>query len=354
MDPWVHIVGGGLSGLSLAASLAQFGTLPGRVLISEPAPEALASKTFSFWFTEGERNFLKPEHVSSRWSVSQGSEATVHRGHQFTYGTRSGRAVLDDALSAIHNHAQIELVHETVLAKPKATYVFDSRPCDIETHQVTQSFVGIEVQFEHAHGISEVGLMERLVATDSGVRFVYLLPLGPDRLLVEYTEFTTVPSDFSELATLNEHYLMDKFRNHSYEVQRTESAHIPMGFRQRSEHFGIPLGARGGMTRDATGYGYRTIRYACDQIAKDLIRNDVVKPFRRSVATVWADRLFLNLIQHRPDAIPQILMQIANRMTPDKFAAFMMNCAPWDLFHLLRAAPARPFTCALLGRYQWI
>jgi hypothetical protein len=58
---------------------------------------------------------------------------------------------LDDALSAIQNHAQIELVHETVLAKPKATHVFDSRPCDIETHQVTQSFVGIEVQFEHGY-----------------------------------------------------------------------------------------------------------------------------------------------------------------------------------------------------------
>ena len=60
MDPWVHIVGGGLSGLSLAASLVEFDTLPGRVLISEPSPETLATKTFSFWFTEDERDFQKP------------------------------------------------------------------------------------------------------------------------------------------------------------------------------------------------------------------------------------------------------------------------------------------------------
>ena len=51
MDPWVHIIGGGLSGLSLASSLARFDDLPGRVVISEPNPEALASKTFSFWFS---------------------------------------------------------------------------------------------------------------------------------------------------------------------------------------------------------------------------------------------------------------------------------------------------------------
>lgn len=48
MDPWVHIIGGGLSGLSLAASLAQFKELPGHVLISEPKPRSLAAKTFSF------------------------------------------------------------------------------------------------------------------------------------------------------------------------------------------------------------------------------------------------------------------------------------------------------------------
>jgi hypothetical protein len=354
MDPWVHIVGGGLSGLSLAASLAEFDTLPGRVLISEPSPETLATKTFSFWFTEDEREFLKPEHTNCCWRLSQGPDVVVHRGQHFTYGTRSGRDVLDCALDVIRDHAQIELIQEKILTKPEATHIFDSRPCDIDTYHVTQSFVGFEVLFERPHGTSEVGLMERLVATDSGLRFVYVLPLGTDRLLVEYTEFTTIPTDFSVLGALNEQYLMDNFGNQSYRIVRTESAHIPMGFKQRSQHMGLPLGARGGMTRDATGYGYRTIRYACDQIAKDLMQSNVARPFHRPVATVWADSLFLNLIQHRPDAVPQILMQIANQMTPDKFAAFMMTCSPLDLFHLLRAAPAKPFTCALLGRYRWI
>ena len=44
-----------------------------------------------------------------------------------------------------------------------------------------------------------------------------------------------------------------------------------MGFKHQSINWGTPIGARGGMTRDATGYGYRTIRYACHVIAKDLV-----------------------------------------------------------------------------------
>ena len=70
--------------------------------------------------------------------------------------------------------------------------------------------------------------------------------------------------------------------------------------------------------------------------------------------TDWADQLFLNLIKQRPDVIPNTLMQIANKMSPDRFAAFMMMRSPIDLIHMFRAAPVRSFTCALLGRYQWI
>ena len=108
------------------------------------------------------------------------------------------------------------------------------------------------------------------------------------------------------------------------------------------------------MTRDATGYGYRTIRYACDVIAKDLVKYNSTKPYRRFKMTDWADQLFLNLIKQRPDVIPNTLLQIANKMSPDRFAAFMMMRSPIDLIHMFRAAPVKPFTCALLGRYQWI
>ena len=70
MDPWAHIIGGGLSGLSLASSLAKLGNLPGKVVVSEPNLMHGVSKTFSFWFTAAEENFLKPEFSSDTWTLS--------------------------------------------------------------------------------------------------------------------------------------------------------------------------------------------------------------------------------------------------------------------------------------------
>ncbi|MBU25349.1 MAG: hypothetical protein CMD99_04885 [Gammaproteobacteria bacterium] len=354
MDPWVHIIGGGLSGLSLASSLAKLGALPGEVIVSEPDLEALTSKTFSFWFNATEQNFLKPEFSSDTWKLGTDNFQVTHQGSCFRYGTRTGRNVMESALSAIDRHPQIQIAKEIVHIQPKASHCFDSRPCDIDSFQLTQSFVGTEVLFDQPHGISQIELMNQMQTITTGIRFIYVLPLGSHRLLVEHTDFTTMPSDFSILKDLNDRYLQHYFDASQFRITRTEAAHIPMGFKHKSMNWGIPLGARGGMTRDATGYGYRTIRYACDVIAKDLVKYNSTKPYQRLKITTWADQLFLNLIKQRPDVIPKTLMQLANKMSPDRFAAFMMMRSPTDLIHMLRAAPVKPFTCALLGRYQWI
>ena len=58
MKPWVHIIGGGLAGLSLASELGRFKKLPGDVIISEPNPSNLEKRTFSYWFQEFERPML--------------------------------------------------------------------------------------------------------------------------------------------------------------------------------------------------------------------------------------------------------------------------------------------------------
>ena len=354
MDPWAHIIGGGLSGLSLASSLAKLGNLPGKVVVSEPNLDALVSKTFSFWFTAAEENFLKPEFSSDTWTLSTSDLQVTQQGSSFRYGTRTGRNVLESALRAIDLHPQIHIVKEAVHAQPKASHCFDSRPCNIDSFELTQSFVGTEVLFDQPHGISQIGLMNEIQRITNGIRFIYTLPLGPHRLLVEHTDFVTTPSDFSILKDLNDRYLQQHFDASRFRITRMETANIPMGFKHQSINWGTPLGARGGMTRDATGYGYRTIRYACDVIAKDLVKYNSIKPYRRFKMTDWADQLFLNLIKQRPDVIPNTLMQIANKMSPDRFAGFMMMRSPIDLIHMFRAAPVKSFTCALLGRYQWI
>ena len=45
--------------------------------------------------------------------------------------------------------------------------------------------------------------MNEIQKITNGIRFIYTLPLGPQRLLVEHTDFVTTPSDFSILKDLN-------------------------------------------------------------------------------------------------------------------------------------------------------
>lgn len=354
MDTWVHIVGGGLSGLSLASALARRQVLPGPVVISEPEPERLAQKTFSFWLTDEEHAFLNPEYTQSKWQVSAEELTISHTGQRFRYGTRSGQHVLDECQAVIASHPQIHQVKEVIDATPKAEHVFDSRPIAPSSFRLIQSFSGTEVEFQRPHHIEAVGLMNRIETTDSGIRFVYVLPLGAKRVLIEHTEFTTKLADLSALQSMNRDYLSGEFSTNPFQTIRTESAHIPMGFRSTASHLGVPIGARGGMTRDATGYGYRTIRYACEAIAHDLVTHNQATRYHPSLTTQWADTVFLNLIDQRPDSIPEILLTIARRMTADQFAAFMMMRTPSDVFRILWSAPLKPFTCALIGKYQWI
>lgn len=353
MKPWVHIIGGGLAGLSLASELGRYKKLPGDVIISEPNPSNLEKRTFSYWFQEFERPMLHPDYSTTAWRLGT-SEASAHQvGGEMIYGTSTGAQVYRRAMKHIESHAQIHQQQESIKTMPDAAHVFDSRPCSIQNFKIIQSFSGIEIELSKPHKMDYVDLMKSMETTNTGLRFLYALPLGRKRILIEHTEFTTCPASFEALSLLNLEYIKKTF-GASYRVIRHEKAHIPMGLEKPEPSFGIRLGARAGMTRDATGYGYKTIRQFCRQAALSLIERNQVRPFRQSKITRWADNLFLDLLQHRPDIMPYILLQIGRNMTGDQFAKFMMVNSPLDVIQMIRAAPVKPFALSLIGGYRWI
>ena len=353
MKPWVHIIGGGLAGLSLASELGRFKKLPGDVIISEPNPSSLEKRTFSYWFQEFERPMLHPEFFTTAWRLGTSEASANHFGKKMIYGTSTGARVYQRAMEHIQSHAQIHQQYDSIETIPDAAHVFDSRPCSIENFKIIQSFSGIEIELSEPHGIDYVDLMKSMETTNTGIRFLYALPLGPNRILIEHTEFTTCPASFEALSALNLEYITKNF-GASYRVIRHEKAHIPMGLTKSEPSFGIRLGARAGMTRDATGYGYKTIRKFCRQTALSLIERNQVQPYRQSKITRWADNLFLDLLQHRPDTMPHILLEIGRNMDGDQFANFMMENSPLNVMQIMRAAPVKPFALSLIGGYRWI
>lgn len=70
--------------------------------------------------------------------------------------------------------------------------VIDGRGPRMTRHMALafQKFLGQEVQLEEPHGLDRPLLMDADVPQEEGYRFVYVLPLAPDRLLIEDTYYS--------------------------------------------------------------------------------------------------------------------------------------------------------------------
>lgn len=120
-----------------------------------------------------------------------------------------------------------------------------------------QKFVGLELQLEEPHYIDRPLLMDATVPQIDGFRFVYVLPLAPDRLLVEDTYFSDDP-------TLDTAALVDRVLDYADDrgwqvesVVRDEQGVLPLPWELElttPAHGPLVAGYRGGWFHPVTGY----------------------------------------------------------------------------------------------------
>jgi lycopene beta-cyclase len=348
----VHVIGGGVAGLSLARELAKTPQLPGQVILSDPRTEYTNDRTFGFWLTPDEDALLKPEHRVKRWSISTASEHLIQTGVHYQYGIRSAGSLYQEACEAIDAHPQITRVPSAVESRPDAVHVYDSRPPRVDHFKIVQAFSGTEIRCPTPHGVDTIGLMDALEVTNHGVQFRYVLPLDAHRLLVEHTVFSAEPADLNALDQLNAQWIQSQWS--AAQTIRQEAALIPMGYEHPMTHFGHPIGARGGMTRPATGYGYRTMQYWAAEEAARLVKTNTARSYQPNWLHHWMDHLFLDLIRDRPDVIPAVFLAMGRGLTGDQLAQFMMREGWIDALRVIRVSPKKPFSLALIGKTQWI
>lgn len=118
---------------------------------------------------------------------------TAARLHQVLAASLGRRLRLESEIVDLHAEG-LRLASGEVLAAP---LVIDGRgaapPGDVELRW--QKFLGQELELAAPHGLTAPLLMDATVAQRDGYRFVYVLPLGPARLLLEDTYY----SDSAEL-----------------------------------------------------------------------------------------------------------------------------------------------------------
>lgn len=141
-----------------------------------------------------------------------------------------------------------------------ATVVIDARGPDAGPRSACgwQKFVGQEIVLDQPHGLDRPMLMDATVPQLDGFRFVYVLPLAPDRLLVEDTYFSDgAYLDVAELRARIQQYVMA----HGWSVTRVEREEVgvlplPWSYELPPPEAPLRAGYAGGWFHPVTGYSF--------------------------------------------------------------------------------------------------
>ena len=168
-----------------------------------------------------------------------------------------------------------------------------------------QKFLGLEVELAEPHGLTGPIIMDATVPQRDGYRFVYTLPFGPTRVLIEDTYF----SDGADLspALLREH-LVDYAASQGWTIvatHREEYGVLPLGIGGSIAAFwdegepGVPrVGLRSGMFHPVTGYSFPDAVQIADLIAAlpQLDAPTIYAAVRRHSVESWKSRGMYRLL----------------------------------------------------------
>tara|TARA_E500000331_G_C17267409_1_gene717736 strand:+ start:3172 stop:4233 length:1062 start_codon:yes stop_codon:yes gene_type:complete len=350
---WVHIVGGGVAGLSLAEALSRFGNLPGKVIISDPVYGTREDRTYSFWSKNNHVDDFPKANRYSRWLFSAEDKIIPHHGVQWHYYRISGKEFFQRRLSSIEQHPQIEFRQERLTSPPDAAHVFDSRPPEEKFFLACQSFVGMEWQCNHGLNLETALLMTNMRYDSLGLIFEYILPISKNKVLVESTFFGRGSGNLTQLRENVVEWINS--RGLTGTIIRREQAHIPMGIKPNIEDsWGQPIGARGGMTRASSGYGWLRISEWASMAAAQLITKNHVKRYQNPRLETWMDRQLLKIIKTKPHSLPKLFLAIAQNTSGDDFASFLTRATLASSARMVWDCPFRPFLLSTIGRADLI
>jgi lycopene beta-cyclase len=173
-----------------------------RILMLEQGAQAGGNHTWSFHdsdLTGAQNDWIAPL-VSHRWPsydvVFPELRRTLHGGYASVESRDFARVLTPTMGDALRTGVQVASLSPTqvTLADGQTLHaraVIDGRGMRASSHLALgyQTFLGQEVRLAAPHGLNGPTIMDASVAQQGGYRFVYLLPFGPDRVLIEDTHY---------------------------------------------------------------------------------------------------------------------------------------------------------------------
>lgn len=380
----VTIIGGGSAGLALAFHLAEQDSGNLSVTIIESRHDYLNDRTWCFWDFDELHDKLRPviRKQWNNWAFSNSRDSIVHHSDSHPYCAISAGDYYRFVLTHINGRDNFTLVRgcqadnitahdegyliSTSQSEIWSRYVIDTRPpiydyyhnkssSSVPTHSaffsgtiLYQIFFGVEVELAYDYfDDSTVQLMSNLTEEHEGLAFGYVLPYSTHRALVEYTTFTPL---FFSAQQLRPHCFLaleQLLGPGKFEVVYEEGAILPMGFPgvKSTQNNLLHAGIVGGSVRASTGYAFiRTQRWAT-RCAAGLIKGRLPQSMGcDDRVDEYLDQIFLKVLRRNPQLSPILFMNLAQSLSADAFARFMMEKSTWlDYLKVILSMPKKPF-----------
>jgi len=310
------LAGGGLAN-SLIAWRLRLERPSLRILVLEQGKRLGGNHTWSFHETDldaAQLRWVAPlvTHRWPRYDVVFPEIARTLDGAYASIASHDLAHVIEPALgAALRSGVWIDEVTPTSvrLADGETLHahaVIDGRGMRTSNHLALgyQTFLGQELRLSAAHGLTAPIIMDAGVAQQGGYRFVYLLPFGPDRVLVEDTHY--VDSAAWELERLRAN-IAGYVQARGWRVRdllREEHGSLPIVLAGDFERYWDELqgqpsaGLRAGLFHPTTGYSLPHAVRLAERIAQlpELSAPSLFAAIRTQARQSWDDQRFFRML----------------------------------------------------------
>ena len=344
-------LGTGAAGLSLLMRMIDSGKFSEKkILLIDRDQKLLNDRTWCFW-EKGEGYFESLvyktwEHLSFK---SDDFYSRLETG-DYRYKMIRGIDFYKHCFSKIHEQSNIELRYGRVgtqLMDGKTSYYLDNKLLEIGNAVVFNSIFldpnllknGPGSLIQHFQGWmietttpvfdeSEATLMDFRVHQNYGTTFVYVLPLAPNRALIEYTVFSGSPLPGGTYYKELENYIHAYLTTDKYKILETECGEIPMSVVNSPFYKNgvYNIGTVGGRTKASTGYTFSFIQKHSENIVQSLINDKILTDINDSSKRFkFYDRVLLQALINGKPGGKEIFTRLFERNKADSIFKFLDN-----------------------------
>ncbi len=317
------IIGNGLAGLQMALAMSEdtFFDVKSIALI-DPSEKKHNDKTWCFWEI-GEGNW---DHIISKtWSetifVGEDNETSFSLA-PYQYKMLRSINFYEYCIEKLKQKSNIHFLRDEVISVDNnivitkdgirlesADHIFDSRLPEAYSNnddsytRIFQHFKGWVIETEGENFNPEVfTTMDYRVKYQNDTTFTYVLPIAPNKALVEFTFFTPYLVEEEVYDLYLKKYISEVLQITNYTIDETEKGIIPMTnfpFHKYNTAHCTKIGTAGGWVKGSTGYSFKHTEKKIAQIIRNLkndelpSKNLVNKKFR------FYDSIFLSVLNDK-------------------------------------------------------